>query len=133
MVSDKTEGIGYLLGVTIQKETGVLQDGQAPGFFYSMKKATQRSSMLTDEIAQLAEPACHFLQQLDCICIAQVICNTPECKLAYLTKGQHPLIKTITTRCWLDVLSAISPHDYIIRNQELNNFRPNTAQILKLF
>lgn len=49
--------------------------------------------MLTDEIAQLAEPACHFLQQLDCICIAQIICNKSERNVAYVTKVEHPLIK----------------------------------------
>lgn len=31
--------------------------------------------MLPNQVTQLAEPACHFLQQLDCSHSAQILCN----------------------------------------------------------
>lgn len=65
----------YLLCVTVQEKTRMLHDDQAPGLLRALQVAAQWGSMLPNEVTQLAEPAGHFLQQLDSSHSAQIFCN----------------------------------------------------------
>lgn len=65
----------YLLCVTVQEKTRVLHDDQAPGFLHTLQEAAKRGSVLPNEVTQLAEPACDFLQQLHSGHSAQIVCT----------------------------------------------------------
>lgn len=82
--------------------------------------------MLTNEIAQLAEPACHFLQQLDCICIAQIICNRPENMVLF-----RCFISTFTS--WLHYPESEIPQfwtKYSSNNKDISGETIRKMQIL---
>lgn len=108
----------YLLCVTVQEKTRVLHDDQAPGFLHALQEAAKWGSVLPNEVTQLAEPTCDFLQQLDSGHSAQIFCTkmittwTPRAFLRWPPFWKHSL-------CWNIDLWNPSHYHKCHRNRNL--------------